>query len=335
MTDTPLLQIDALSLRLPSPRGELEILTDISLALARGRTLGIVGESGAGKSMLVRAIMGLASRRARISGRIALGGEDLQRLPDLRRRRMLGGRVGIVFQNPTASLNAFQRVGPQITEAARVHRGLSTAAARVLAVELLERVGIPDPESCARRYPHEFSGGMKQRFMIASALAIAPELLIADEATTALDVTVQREILDLLQILQAETGMAMIQVTHNLGVVAGRTDEVAVMYGGRLVEHGPTRAVFAAPGHPYTAKLIAAVPSLEAPVDQDLVGIPGQPPDALIGIRGCPFAPRCTAASGLCHATMPPLRPTGAAGHAAACHHPPQAAPILQPEARA
>jgi len=329
MTTDALLDIDGLTLRLPSPKGELRLLDGISLRLARGRTLGIVGESGAGKSMLIRAIMGLASRRARIEGRIAFDGQDLRALSERDRRRLLGARVGIVFQNPTASLNAFQRVGSQVTEAARVHRGLPVTAARALAVSLLERVGIPDAASCAERFPHEFSGGMKQRFMIASALAVEPELLIADEATTALDVTVQKEILDLLQVLQSETGMGMIQVTHNLGVVAGRTDEVAVMYGGRLVETGPTRRVFEAPGHQYTKRLIAAVPRLDAPPGQKLVTIPGQPPDALIGIRGCPFAPRCEAASALCRETMPPLRPTGAPGHAAACHHPPQDAALV------
>ncbi|MBE3637260.1 ABC transporter ATP-binding protein [Mangrovicoccus algicola] len=327
MADPVLLDIAGLSLSLPSPAGDLQILNDITLRLERGRTLGIVGESGAGKSMLIRAILGLASRRARITGAVRLDGQHLGALRERDRRRYLGARVGVVFQNPTAALNAYQRVGPQVSESARVHRGLTKMQARELAISLLDRVGIPDAASCHDRFPHEFSGGMKQRIMIASALAVEPDLLIADEATTALDVTVQKEILDLLQILQQETGMAMIQVTHNLGVVAGRTDEVAVMYGGRLAETGPTPQVFAAARHQYTAQLLAAVPSLDSPPDRDLRSIPGQPPDRLIGITGCPFAPRCHAADAPCADRMPVLR-RDPAGHGAACHHPPQDVPL-------
>jgi len=318
-----LLTLDGLSLRLPSPKGELRLLSDITLSLQRGQTLGIVGESGAGKSMLVKAVLGLASRKARITGDIRFQGQLLGDLTERQRRKILGARSGVVFQNPTASLNAFQRVGPQISEAARIHNGLSKSQARDLAERLLERVGIPDALSCHDQFPHEFSGGMKQRFMIASALAVEPELLIADEATTALDVTVQKEILDLLQILQTETGMGMIQVTHNLGVVAGRTDHVAVMYGGRLVETGPTRAVFDAPRHQYTAQLLAAVPSLQTDRHRDLISIPGQPPDNLLARPGCPFAPRCAAVSDICKREMPALLGADSSDHKAACYHPP------------
>ena len=313
----------------------MHLLSDISISLEKGQTLGIVGESGAGKSMLVKAVLGLVSRRARIGGRILFDGQELTAMPEIRRRKLLGSRAGVVFQNPTASLNAFQRVGPQVSEAARIHRGLPADQARDLAVRLLKHVGIPDAASCHDRYPHEFSGGMKQRIMIAAALAVEPSLLIADEATTALDVTVQKEILDLLQILQTENGMAMIQVTHNLGVVAGRTDSVAVMYGGRLVEIGPTRTVFEAPRHQYTAQLLAAVPSLQTSSERDLVSIPGQPPDSLLPRPGCPFAPRCQMATKQCRSQMPALGPTGAPGHLSACHHPPagKVQPVL-PESR-
>ncbi|MFC0410030.1 ABC transporter ATP-binding protein [Roseomonas elaeocarpi] len=304
--EAPLLECQALRCELGPVARPVRVLHGIDLRLAPRRALGIVGESGAGKSMLIKTVMGLQPAGARVGGRVVLGGTDLGALREDRRRALLGRRVGMVFQNPMTSLNPFVRVGQQMEEASRFHRGLNRAEARALAISLLRIVGIPDAEACHRQYPHQFSGGMKQRIMIATALACEPELLIADEATTALDVTVQREILDLLGRLQAERHMSMILVTHNLGIVAGRTDEVLVLYAGRVVEHGPTEAVFRRPRHRYTEALLAAMPRLDQPAHARLRTIPGQPPNLVNPPAGCPFAPRCPAAEARCHREMPP-----------------------------
>ena len=304
--EPPLFQCQALRCEVGPAACPVRVLHGIDLRLGSRRALGIVGESGAGKSMLIKTIMGLQPAGVRVSGRVALGGTDLGTLRDDRRRALLGRRVGMMFQNPMTSLNPFVRVGQQMQEASRFHRGLNRAEARALAISLLRTVGIPDAEACHRQYPHQFSGGMKQRIMIATALACEPELLIADEATTALDVTVQRGILDLLGRLQRERHMSMILVTHNLGIVAGRTDEVLVLYAGRVVEHGPTEAVFRRPRHRYTEALIAAMPRLDQPAHARLRTIPGQPPNLLDPPAGCPFAPRCPAAKARCHREMPP-----------------------------
>lgn len=317
-----ILGVDGLSCMLHSPAGDIQLLSDVSISLPEGRTLGIVGESGAGKSMLIKAIMGIAPRGLRASGRIVLAGQDLSQLTAKQRAKLIGEQVGIVFQNPMTSLNPFVRIGRQIEEAGRVHLGLSGDAARRRAIELLSVVGIPDPEDCYGYYPHQFSGGMKQRIMIAAALVCEPRLLIADEATTALDVTVQKEVLDLLQTIQEERQMSMILVTHNLGVVAGRTDDIMVLYGGHIVEYGPTSEVFRNPRHRYTEALLASMPRLDEAAHMRMRTIPGQPPALANRPAGCPFAPRCAAATTVCHEIMPDMATGRDARHRFACHHP-------------
>jgi len=318
----PLLSVKGLTCSIRTPQARLSILTDIGFSLDHGTSLGIVGESGAGKSMLIKAIMGLAPRIAEITGTVRLDGTDLATLPEARKRSYLGRKVGMVFQNPTTSLNPFVKIGRQVAEASRLHLKLDRSAARTLATDLLRTVGIPDAAQCYDGFPHQFSGGMKQRIMIATALACAPELLIADEATTALDVTVQKEILDLLQSLQQNRRMSMILVTHNLGIVAGRTDEVIVLYGGRIAEMGRTEHLFRTPRHRYTAALLAAMPRMDQPPHSRLQTIPGAPPDLLRPEPGCPFAPRCGAADDRCRQTMPDMARSGDANHHFACHHP-------------
>jgi peptide/nickel transport system ATP-binding protein len=321
-TDGTLVQVEGLSCLFGSGESLTQVITDVDLSIGRSRTLGLVGESGSGKSMLMKSILGIAPHSAQISGRVTFSGTDLSSLREGERRRFLGRHVGIVFQNSATSLNPFVRVGRQIEEASRYHFGLTKAQGRKLAIDLMGAVGLPDPAECYHQYPHQFSGGMKQRIMIATALACKPDLLIADEATTALDVTVQKQVLDLLQTLQQERQMSLILVTHNLGIVAGRTDEAAVMYGGRIVERGPTEALFRDPKHRYTAALLTAIPRADQPAHARLESIPGRPPDVLRPIPGCPFAPRCAAAEARCVESMPPVTTTADNRHGFACYVP-------------
>lgn len=317
----PILSCKAMSCEMDSVTGPLKILQNISFSVDTCSALGIVGESGAGKSMLVKAIMGIAPKGLHINGRIELDGQHLSALKPKERMRLIGRKVGIVFQNPMTSLNPFVPIGRQIEEASRIHLGLGHREARKRAIELLSVVGIADPQDCYDYYPHQFSGGMKQRIMIAAALICEPELLIADEATTALDVTVQKEVLDLLQIIQEERRMSMILVSHNLGVVAGRTDKILVLYGGHIVEYGPTAEVFRNPRHRYTEALLSAMPAMDQPAHTRLRTIPGQPPNLANQPRGCPFSPRCPAAQAKCHEVMPDMS-EAADGHRFACHFP-------------
>jgi peptide/nickel transport system ATP-binding protein len=317
-----LLEVESLSCEFRSTAGVARVLQNVSLSLDKGTTLGIVGESGSGKSMLMKSILGIAPRAARVTGKVRFDGVDLSTLKERERRKLLGRRVGVVFQNPMTSLNPVVRVGRQIEEANRYHFGTGKKAARRLAIDLLAAVGLPDPEECYGQYPHQFSGGMKQRIMIATALACHPDLLIADEATTALDVTIQKNILDLLQTIQQERHMSMILVTHNLGIVAGRTDEVAVMYSGRLVERGPTEEIFGDPRHRYTEALLSAIPRTNQPAHTKLRVIPGRPPEVLRPIPGCPFAPRCGAAEPRCSESTPPLTHTADENHTFVCYVP-------------
>lgn len=318
----PILTCKAMTCEINSVSGPLQILQDVNFSLDNSRSLGIVGESGAGKSMLVKAIMGIAPRGMRIKGQIELDGQDLSTLKPKQRAKVIGRKVGIVFQNPMTSLNPFVPIGRQIEEAGRIHLGMGKAEAKARAIELLSFVGMPDPEDCYDYYPHQFSGGMKQRIMIAAALICQPDLLIADEATTALDVTVQKEVLDLLQTIQAERQMSMILVSHNLGVVAGRTDEILVLYGGNVVEYGPTSEVFRNPRHRYTEALLSAMPAMDQPAHARLRTIPGQPPNLANRPSGCPFAPRCPSAQAKCTEVMPAMSTGVDPRHRFACHFP-------------
>ncbi len=304
----------------------------VSFELRRGATLGIVGESGSGKSVMARSLMGLLPLTGlEQSGQVLFEGVDLQRAGRAERRRLWGPGIAMVFQDPMTSLNPVFKVGTQITETLRAHIPLSRSQARQRAVRLLADVHVPDPEQRLRQYPHELSGGLRQRVAIAIALSCDPKLLIADEPTTALDVTIQAEILDLLQELQVDRRMSLILISHDLGVVAGRTDEVAVMYAGRFVEHGTTRDVFNATRMPYTQALLEAIPRLDQPSHSLLPVIPGRPPDLGSVPSGCSFAPRCRFAHDDCRASVPELVHEPGAGHRYACLHPLASPAVVAP----
>nr|WP_276512016.1 ABC transporter ATP-binding protein [Microbacterium thalassium] len=273
-----MVSIKGLSVDIDTPEGTAHILRNVSMDVPRGQTLGIVGESGSGKSMTLRTMLGLLPADARVRGGMWFDGEDLTAMAPEPRRKLLGRRVGVVFQNPMTSLNPVVTIGRQMGEAVRFHLGYSKAQARELSIQLLEQVGIANAANRLRDYPHQFSGGMRQRVMIAMALTCSPDLIIADEATTALDVTIQKGILDLLQEIQRERNMAMIIVSHDLSVVAGRTDDVVVMYGGRVVDRRPTARLFAPPMHPYTRALSMAIPRLDMPAHTRLPALGGRPP---------------------------------------------------------
>jgi oligopeptide/dipeptide ABC transporter ATP-binding protein len=289
----------------------------VSLALDAGRTLGLVGESGCGKTLTALAVMRLVPRPGHVgAGRIRFDGRDLLALDERAMRAIRGRAIGMVFQEPMTALNPVLAVGAQIAEAAAVH-GAGRAAARARAIEMLRLVEIPDPERRADAYPHQLSGGMRQRVMLAMALVNRPQVLIADEPTTALDVTTQAQILELLSELQQEMGLALVIVSHDLGVVAGVADRVVVMYAGRVVEEGTAERVFTAAGHPYTRGLLASVPRADGG-GRALAAIPGNPPDPTAIPAGCPFHPRCVLATEQCRERRPPLRALGE-GHRAAC----------------
>ena len=316
---TPLLKIDGLRTTFRTPNGEIAAVDGVSLAVDRGKTLGIVGESGCGKSMLSLSIMRLVPQPGRIvAGSAVFDGRDLLKLPPAEMRDLRGSRIAMIFQEPMTSLNPVFTVGDQITEAMRAHdRATSSTELRKRAVDALDRVRIP---SAARRfdeYPHQMSGGMRQRVMIAMALACQPDLLIADEPTTALDVTVQAQILDLLRDLQGQTGMAVILITHDLGVVAEMADEVAVMYAGQVVERAPAAAIFDDPQHPYTLGLLGSIPKIEESRDR-LLAIEGAVPAPFALPQGCRFHPRCVFSIPDCTKADPPLRELDP-GHRAAC----------------
>ncbi|WP_055555070.1 ABC transporter ATP-binding protein [Streptomyces sp. NBRC 110028] len=302
--------------------GPVTVVHDVSLRIRRGHITGLVGESGSGKSVTARTLMRMVPAPGRVTGSVRFDGTDLLALPAREMRAVRGDRIAMVFQDPQASLNPVMTVGRQVTEALVVH-GTPRGRARTRAVELLGTVGIPDPRRRAEEYPHQFSGGMRQRVVIAMALARDPDLLIADEPTTALDVTIQAQILRLLGELRDRTGVAVLMITHDMGVVAELCDDVAVMYGGRIVETGTTATVFAAPAHPYTRALLRAMPRLDAPASAPgdrLFAIPGQPPDPARLPAGCAFQPRCDLARDNCRDAVPALeRLTGDTAHEAAC----------------
>jgi peptide/nickel transport system ATP-binding protein len=310
----------------PTADGIVQAVTDMSYTLEQGKTLGIVGESGSGKSVSSMAIMGLHDiKRTRMSGSIRVGGKEIVGLSNNKMRDLRGGEVSMIFQDPLSSLHPFYSIGAQITEAYKAHNSVSSSKAKAKAVEMLDRVGIPQARSRVDDYPHQFSGGMRQRAMIAMALVNDPKLLIADEPTTALDVTVQAQILDLLQELQRDFNSAIIIITHDLGVVAEMADDVLVMYAGRAVEHGPTRELLTHPEMPYTWGLLSSVPDVSSDTSAQLIPIPGNPPSLLDPPTGCAFHPRCAhrdkVPGDLCRSELPLLvEGTRGPGHLKRCH---------------
>jgi peptide/nickel transport system ATP-binding protein len=288
-----LLDVDNLSVRIGTRRGVVSAVAGVSLGLDSGTSLGIVGESGSGKSILVRAIMGLLPPRAVRSGSIIFDGQDLMALRPKDALGLWGSQISMIFQDPGRSLNPVVKIERQLTEGMRRHLGVTRSEARERALRLLNEVGVPDPERRLRTYPHELSGGMRQRVMIAIALSCEPKLLIADEPTTALDVTVQRQIIDLLREVQQRRGMSMIMISHDLSIIAGHTDTAAVMYAGSMCEIGDTRALFADPQHRYTEALLEATPKMDTPRHTRMGVIRGSLPDPTAPKTGCGFAPRC------------------------------------------
>lgn len=311
MADTPLLSIQDLVVEFPTRRGVLRPVDRVTFDIARGEILGVVGESGAGKSMTGSAIVGLIDRPGRItSGEIRLDGERIDNLPTEKLRKVRGNRIGMVFQDPLTSLNPLLTVGEQLVETIRLHLNIGESDARARAVAALEEVGIPAASSRIDAYPHQFSGGMRQRVVIALALAAEPELVIADEPTTALDVSVQAQIVALLKRLCRDRGTAVMLITHDMGVIAEATDRVAVLYAGRLAEIGPTRDVLGDPCHPYTVGLMASTPSPTGAAER-LSQIPGSMPNLTAIPSGCAFHPRCTKAFRPCKVELPVLEPVG------------------------
>jgi peptide/nickel transport system ATP-binding protein len=326
--EDPLLRVEDLRVEFPTEDGVVHAVDGISYQVQRGRTLGIVGESGSGKTVSSLTTMGLTrTQGAQVSGRILFEGRDLLSLSERDMRAVRGNEIAMIFQDPLSSLHPFYRVGAQLVEAVRAHRDMPKAQARARTVELLELVGIPDPARRADAYPHEFSGGMRQRAMIAMALANEPQLLLADEPTTALDVTVQAQILKLLKRLQSELSMAIVIITHDLGVVAELADDIAVMYAGRIVEAATAELLFSDPEHPYTWGLLRSLPTLDGPREQDLVPIEGRPPSLIHPPSGCHFHPRCPYAEPDHARIDPELRPVpDAPTHRVAC--------LLKPQVR-
>ena len=314
-----LLEIRDLRVSFRTREGVIPALNGMTLSLDRGVTLGLVGESGSGKTVTALTVLGLTrSPTTEIAGEILLDGVDLLRLSDADLRGVRGRRIAMVFQDPLSSLHPMRRVGWQIVEAIQAHERVGNRAARRRAVELLRSVGIPGPEERVDAYPHELSGGMRQRVMIAMALAFDPDLLIADEPTSALDVTVQSQILELLAQLQEEHGMALLLVSHDLGVIAEQADEVAVMYAGRIVEHGPGVRCIGSPLHPYTRGLLESIPHVDGPRSERLTPIPGAPPSPVALPAGCTFHPRCVLARASCRIEVPELTAVEP-GHRIAC----------------
>jgi peptide/nickel transport system ATP-binding protein len=317
-----LLEVDDLKTHFRTERGLVRAVDGVTFSLERGKALGIVGESGSGKTVLSRSIMGLLPSTAVLHGSVRFAGQEVLGLDAKQMRHLWGREMSMVFQNPMVSLNPLMRIGRQIEEPLKIHLGMDRSDAQHTAVELLRSVRIPEPERRLRQFPHELSGGMRQRVMIAIALACGPTLLFADEPTTALDVTVQAQILELIGEQRRERNMSVILVTHDLGVVAGHTDEIAVMYGGRLVEKAPTKTLFANMKMPYTKSLMRSIPQLDAPSHTRLLTIPGRPPDLVNPPKGCPFAPRCAYARQRCVDERPPLIPAATPEHVYACWYP-------------
>ena len=319
---TPTLEVTDLNVRFAighggADDGGVHAVNGVSFAVERGQTVAIVGESGSGKSVTCLSLLRLLPRNARVTGSVRLEGQELLSLSETDIRRIRGRGIGLVYQDPMAALNPVRTIGAQVAEPLRLHLGLSRRAAAERAAELLGTVGIPSPRQQLKAYPHEFSGGMRQRVVIAMAIACEPKVLLADEPTTALDVSVQAQILELLKNLTTELGISLVLVSHDLSVVAGLADDVLVMYGGFLAEQGDALEIFERPAHPYTAGLLASIPDTAPDPDAELVGIAGQPPDMREVPPGCVFAPRCGYAFDPC-GQRPPLEQRGPA-HRAAC----------------
>jgi len=320
---TPLLEVRDLATWFESDRGLVHAVDGVSFTLDRGRTVGIVGESGSGKTVLTRSIMGLLPKSGvRRQGSIRFEGVEIGSAPPKQMRKYWGEQMGMVFQDPMTSLNPVMKVGHQITESIHAHLDVSRTFARELALSLLESVRVPDPQRRMDEYPHQLSGGLRQRVCIAVALACGPQLLLADEPTTALDVTVQAQVLDLLEAQQRERFMALVLVTHDLGVVAGRADEVIVMYAGQVVEKAATATLFSDMKMPYTEALLHSIPTIDQPSHTRLSAIPGRPPDLVHLPTGCRFAARCAYVQDRCLEEQPPLRPGATPGHEFRCWFP-------------
>jgi peptide/nickel transport system ATP-binding protein len=322
--DAPLaLEIRHLRTTFPTAYGRVPIVDDVSLQLRAGEMLAVVGESGSGKSISFMSALGLVAPPGRVDGgEVLLHGTDLVKLSPQQLRAQRGAAISMIFQDPLSGLNPVFTVGEQIVEVLRAHLPLSTAQARERAIALLDKVQIPDARRRIDHYPHQFSGGMRQRVLTAMAIALDPKVLIADEPTTALDVTVQAQVLDLLDGLRRDMGMAIVLITHDLGIVARHADRMAVMYAGRIVEQGSVAEVFAQPRHPYTVSLLRSVPNLDAPAAQDLMAIPGTPPLPGSVRQGCAFEARCYLGRGRseCQTRRPDLQVVDGASHASACH---------------
>ncbi len=319
MNSESLLGVRDLSVHFKLPAGEMTAVDRVSFEVQPGEVVGIVGESGSGKSQILFALMGLLASNGRSEGSARFQGQELLAMTPDALDRVRGVSMAMIFQDPMTSLNPYHRVGDQLAEGLIVHGGLSRPKARLAAIAMLDRVRIPDAADRARRYPHEFSGGMRQRVMIAMALLVKPALLLADEPTTALDVTIQAQVLDLMAELGRETGTAILFVTHDLGVVARLCDRVIVLYGGRIMEEASAKVLFGNPLHPYTQGLLSATPSLQAPLTHRLQTIAGTPRSGGAMLPGCPFAPRCGVKIGVCDAVQPPLVPRHGGGRVA-CH---------------
>ncbi len=301
-----LLDVNNLSVRFKTPDGTVSAVNDISFSLNQGDTLAIVGESGSGKSQTAFAIMGVLAKNGTATGSVKLDGAEILNAPISTLNKFRASKMGIVFQDPMTSLNPYMRVSDQMAEVLVHHKGMSKTDAVIESIKMLEAVEIPDAKSRIRLYPHEYSGGMRQRVMIAMSLLAKPQLLIADEPTTALDVTVQAQIMRLFADLQKEFGMATILITHDLGVVSGSCEDMLVLYGGRVMEQGPTDAIFDTPAHPYTKGLINAIPRIDSTA-KTLATIPGSPPNMLSPPKGCPFEPRCAVSVDKCKTERSPL----------------------------
>ena len=318
-----LMEVKQLGVQFQTPDGVVSAVNGINFTLNRGQTLGIVGESGSGKSQSMLAMMGLLAINGSATGQVLYQGQDLISLPTADLNKIRGNRVAMIFQDPMTSLNPYLTIERQMTEVLEFHKGMSRKDARVRAVQALDAVKMPEAARRITMYPHEFSGGMRQRVMIAMSLLCEPDVLIADEPTTALDVTVQAQILILMRELQRDFGTAIVMITHDLGVVAGLCDQVIVLYGGRVMEQGSANGIFHHATHPYTVGLLGAIPRLEADSDDALHAIPGSPPNMACLPKGCPFSERCTLAEPRCFSDLPDLLPAeGYADVLRACHEP-------------